>query len=344
MGKYTILSDFEKQRLIKEVEKECLKLKKQKCWVLKRLKIPKSTYYDWLKSGGITSKKTPKTIWNKTPEIIEKKIIELRDNQEAYKSQRTPVGISKELENYNFFITSVGVWKVLKRHGKNSEFKKYKKIFIIYPKAEKFLEVVCIDDTTLTNWKPRDLAIFNAIDECSQSSVAISFLKHRVNKLDVINLLEQIKINYGRLPKIVRLDNAKAHSSLAVRQYCKDKNIKLQFIQPGTPQQNWPVESFNGVIERDLIKSNLWKWDDLSDKQNLLEEYREYYNKYKPLNSDPLKRTPTEIATAKTSISTQLRLKYKLLRKHYGQVIARKAILNKQTIFPAFSVSEMSVN
>lgn len=67
------------------------------------------------------------------------------------------------------------------------------------------------------------------------------------------------------------------------------------------PQQNWPVESFNGVLKKDLIKTSMWEWNDLSDKQELLEKYRDYYNSYKPLNSDPLKRTSNEIATAITS-------------------------------------------
>ena len=234
-------------------------------------------------------------------------------------------------------MTSVGVWGVLRRKGENKKFVEHKKPFIIYPRSEKFLEVVCIDDIMLTNWKPRDLAVFNAIDEYTQASVAISFVSHRVNKHDVIALIEQIESNYGRLPKIVRLDNAKAHISLAVKRYCKQNNIRLQFIDKGVPQQNWPVESFNGVIKKDLIKTSLWKWDDLSDKQRLLSSYREYYNSRKPLNSDSLNRTPNEIVTAITSKRTQQRLKYKLLRKHHGQVMAKQAILEKQTIsLPVF--------
>ncbi len=67
-------------------------------------------------------------------------------------------------------------------------------------------------------------------------------------------MLEQIKANYGRLPKIVRLDNAKAHISLLVKKYCDQNNIELQFIDKGVPQQNWPVESFNGVIKKRFSK------------------------------------------------------------------------------------------
>jgi len=337
MKNYIIFSDYEKQKKLREVQVECLRLNKPKYWVLKQMGIPKSTYYGWVACNGISQSKTPKNIWNKILPEVEQKIIEIRTCHSDYKSKQTPVGIARELENYNIFMSSVGVWNVLKRNGKNREFTEPRKTYIIYPRSERFLDVVCIDDTALTNWKPRDLAIFNAIDEYSQTSVGILFVQHRINRYDVIALLEQIKINYGRLPKIVRLDNAKAHISLLVKQYCLENNIALQFIDPGTPQQNWPVESFNGVLKRDLIKTCLWKWDNLNDKQELLENYRDYYNNYKPLNSDPIKRTPNEIATAITSKLTQKRLKYRLLRKHRGQTVAKQAIFNMQTILlPSF--------
>lgn len=332
MGKYIILSDYEKQKKLKEVDVECLRLSKSKYWVLKQMGIPRSTYYDWVGCNGISESKAPKTIWNRISQEIEDRIIAIRDDTSLYKSERTPVGIANRLEAEGIFMTATGVWGVLKRRGKNSIFVHHKKTFIIFPRAQRFLEVVCIDDMALSNWKPRDLAIFNAVDEYSQELVAISFLRRRPNRQDVIDLLEKIRENYGRLPKIVRLDNARAHKSLAVRQYCAENGIELQFIEPGTPQQNWPVESFNGVLKKDVIRSGLWKWDSLDDKQQLLDDYRQYYNHTKPLNSDPLKRTPNEISTAITSVRTQQRLKIRLLRKHRGQVAARKAIFKTPTI------------
>lgn len=328
MTKYNILTDYEKQRKLREIEEECQRVKRSKYWVLKRLGISKSTYYDWLKTGGQSKSKAPKTVWNKTPETIESIIIKIRDDTSIYRSERSYLGIANNLCGRGIFITKNGVWSVLKRHGKNRQFSEAKKIFIIYPRSQKFLDVVCIDDIGLTNNKPRELSVFNAIDEYSQESVAILFVHHRINRYDVIELLKQIKKRYGRYPKVIRLDNAKAHASLAVREFCLQNNIKLQFIDKGTPQQNWPVESFNGVLQKDLFNSRLWGgWMDLSNKQEILEDYMEYYNTKKPLNSDPLKRTPREISTGKTSKLTQQRLKIKLLRKHRGQVVAQQEII-----------------
>jgi hypothetical protein len=341
MPNYTILSDYEKQKKLKEVEQECLRLRKAKYWVLKQMNIPKSTYYDWLKVEGRSKSKAPHTIWNKTDPNTEAKILSIRNNKDLYRSQRAPNGISALLEQDNIFMTSVGVWRVLKRNGESRRLIVSKKQFIIYPKGEKFLDVVCIDDIMLTNQKPRDTAIFNAIDEYSQSSVAIRFIPHRVNKFDVISLIGEIKRNYGIFPKKIRLDNAKAHISWLVKKYCKARSIELQFIDPGTPQQNWPVESFNGVIKEDLIERCFWGEE---NKQEALEDYRNYYNNEKRLNADPLKRTPNEIATAVASKTTQHRLKIKLIRKHYGQVAARQAKLNLQAILLQENLSEMCVN
>ncbi len=64
MINYTIRSDYEKQKKLKEVEQECARLKKPKHWVLMQLGIPKSTYYDWLKVGGTTKSKAPHYVWN----------------------------------------------------------------------------------------------------------------------------------------------------------------------------------------------------------------------------------------------------------------------------------------
>lgn len=344
MTQYNILNDFEKQQKLKDIEKEKIRLKKPKYWILKQMSVPKSTYYDWVKCGGKSKSKEPHTIWNKTSKEVEGKILEFRDDRSVYKSQRSPVGIVTRLEDIGVLMTSVGVWEVLKRNGKNREFVEEKDLYIIYPKSEKFLGVVCIDDMMLTKKKPRDTAIFNAIDEFAQESVAISHIPHRSNRYDVTDVIQQIKDNYGRFPDTIRLDNAKVHISHHVKEFCEENNIKLQFIDKGVPQQNWPVESFNGVLKKDILKGGVWKWHETDDvKQQILVDYREYYNTQKRLDSDPIKRTPREISTAITSQATQDRLKLKLLRKHRGQVAAHQ-YMTSNSLFTASNLSEMCVN
>jgi transposase InsO family protein len=326
MTHYTIFNDYEKQQKIREIKKESERLDKPVYWILKRMGIPRSTYYGWLDSGGISRSKAPKNVWNKTADWIEKKIIGIREDNGLLQSERSCIGIMAKLEKEGIFMDDSGIYKVLKRNGLSRRFVDRREPFIIYPKSNEFLGVVCIDDIGLTNRKPRELSVFNAIDEYSGMAVGILFVKHRINRFDVISLLKMIKKKYGRYPKAVRMDNAKAHLSILVKGFCEKKDIETQFIDKGTPQQNWPVESFNGVIQKDLLESSLWGgWMDFKDKQKRLERYARYYNDEKPLASDELMRTPHEIASGNTSPITQKRLKIRLIRKHYGQVAAHQA-------------------
>lgn len=339
MEHYTIFNDYEKQQKIKEINKESERLNKPIYWILKMIGIPKSTYYDWIASGGKSKSKAPKNIWNKTALWIEQKIVKIREDNNLLKSKRSCLGIATQLEKEGIFVDDSGIYKVLKRNGLNRQFIERRTPFIIYPRSNKFLEVVCIDDIGLTNRKPREFSIFNAIDEYSGMALGILFVNHRINRYDVISLLKMIKKKYGRYPKILRMDNAKAHLSILVKEFCKKKKIQTQFIDKGTPQQNWPVEGFNGVLQGDLWGG----WKDFSDKQKRLEDYIDYYNKEKPLASDELKRTPYEIASGIISPITQKRLKIKLIRKHYGQVAAHRAKLKnirKHTVLTPYPLKK----
>lgn len=348
MNKYTIFFEYEKIRKLREVEEEKKRLKKPLRWILIQMNIPKSTYYDWKKNGGKNKSKAPQKVWNKTEEWIEKEIVRLREDSNLFNSERSPLGIVSLLSERRISISQSTVKSILKNNGLSRIFRDKQKLFLIYPKAEKFMDVVCIDDVALTNNKPREFSVFNAIDEYSSKSVGILFVRHRINRWDAIELMEMIKKRYGRLPKTVRLDNAKAHLSKAFKAYCLFHGIKMQFIDPGTPQQNWPVESFNKVLKHDLLISHLWGgWEKFENKQSILEEYVEYYNKKKRVNSDFLKRTPEEIASGATSKETTEMVKIRLIRKYYGQVVAREYIMKKMQLHTAphslIKLSEMCV-
>ena len=156
--------------------------------------------------------------------------MKIREDISFFNSERSPLGIATKLEIKGIFMNPSSVYEVLKRYGLNRKFKERRNLFLIYPKAERFMDTVCIDDVSLTNKRPRDLSVFNAIDEHSGESVGILFVSHRINRFDVVELMEKIRKKYGRLPKIVRLDNAKAQLSNVVKAYYLLNGIKLQFI------------------------------------------------------------------------------------------------------------------
>ncbi len=69
--------------------------------------------------------------------------------------------------------------------------------------------------------------------------------------------------------------------------------IKLSFIQPGKPQQNCFIESFNGKFRDECLNEELFY--DLVDAQTKIEAWRIDYNQNRPHRSLN-QRTPAEFA------------------------------------------------
>ena len=84
------------------------------------------------------------------------------------------------------------------------------------------------------------------------------------------------------------------------------------------------MESWHRNLNQDLIYRN--GFETIQEWQEAIDEYRNFHNYKKRLRSDHLQRTPSEIAFAVTTPTTQARLKAKLQRKQYGQINVDKWI------------------
>jgi len=319
--KYQIYETYQKKSIIKQVESS-----KDKRRELIKLNISRSTYYEWKNNNGENKSKAPIVVWNRTPQNIEEEIETYRLSGE--KTKNSPMRIVENLEEREGYIMSEsGVKSVLKRKKLNSLIRVKKRYYHIRPKAEKFLDVVCFDDVEFTRNKPRDTYILNFIDESSYLDIKSTVLDHRINRYDIVKGLKCIKKKYGRYPKVIRCDNAQAHKSILLRTFCLKNNIKIDYITSGCPQENWPVESFHRNLNQDIIYQNGFR--DIKEWQRVVDNYTEFHNKQKRLRSDPIQRTPHEIAFAYTTKLTQFRLKTKLQRKLHGQTSVQKWIDKK---------------
>lgn len=315
---------------------------------LVKLGIPRSTYYEWLKTNGETKKKTAHRIWNKTPEAIETKIKEYRLSHDPLK--QSPARIMENLEhNEGYLMTESGVKSVLVRQGLNGFLKPKKKHYCIRPKAEKFLETVCVDDVEFLRARPHDTYVLNFSDEASYFALESKVFGHKICALDIVRGLKAIKAEHGRYPKTLRLDNARAHFAKKVIKFCKKNNIFLDHITKGCPEENWPVESWHRNLNQDVIYQH--GYSSLAEWQRAMDEYRKWHNYRKRLRSDPIQRTPAEIAFAQTSPATQARVKAKLQRKLYGQTTVSRVVpiesnraFMKNLLFTTNIVSEMRVS
>lgn len=346
MKKYQIFIIQQKWSIVQRVDQSQGKRRE-----LAKLGISPSTYYDWKKNNCQVKKKTPRHVWNKTPDAIERKITRYRLSGDPLK--QSPARIVEQLErNEGYVMTESGVKSVLVRKKLNGFLKPKKKRYYIRPKAEKFLQAVSVDDVEFMRYKPRDTYVLNFSDEASYFALESRVYEHRTNGYDVVKGLKAIKQTYGKYPKTLRLDNARAHTSRKVGRFCEKNGIALDFIDKGCPEENWPVESWHRNLNQDVIYRH--GYATIQEWQRAVDEYRGFHNYQKRLRSDPIQRTPAEIAFAYTTPLTQARIIARLKRKHLGQTKVNRWInpetrrahanlLHSLHIKPNF-VSEMCVS
>ena len=248
--KYQILTEQQKWSIVQRVG-----VSNNKKRELAKMGISKSTYYDWKENDCKAKSKAPHHVWNKTPDNIESKIKEYRISGNSLR--QSPARIMENLERSDdYLITESGAKSVLVRLKLNGTLRPRRKHYYIRPKADKFLDVVSVDDVEFIRLEPHDTYSLNFSDEASYLGLESRVLGHRVRGYDIIRGLKMIKLKYGKYPKRIRLDNARAHYALKVARFCKVNNIKLDYITKRCPEENWPVESWHRNLNQDLIYRN----------------------------------------------------------------------------------------
>ena len=127
----------------------------------------------------------------------------------------------------------------------------------------------------------RKFRLFNVIEDFNRESLAIE-VDTSLPSLRVIRVLEQLITQRGK-PANIRCDNGPEFISHKLDQWCTDRKITLQFIQPGRPMQNAYIERKNGSIRRELL--NAYLFYSLSEVRSLKEEWRLDYNQDRPHKS-----------------------------------------------------------
>ncbi len=127
----------------------------------------------------------------------------------------------------------------------------------------------------------RRFRTFNVMDDCSREALAIE-IDTSLSSKRVIRTLERIIENRG-MPTILRCDNGPEFTSKDLEIWCKDKEITLQFIQPGKPMQNGYIERFNRLYREAVLDAYLFF--ELNDVRKLTNQWIEEYNYKRPHES-----------------------------------------------------------
>ncbi len=120
------------------------------------------------------------------------------------------------------------------------------------------------------------------VDDCSRESPAIE-TDTSIPGIRVVRVLDGLKEERGTLPKVIVIDNGPEFSGKALDDWAWRNGVKLHFIDPGKPQQNAFIESFNATFRKDCLNQN-WFYT-LEEAREGIEKWRQDYNEFRPHSS-----------------------------------------------------------
>ena len=124
----------------------------------------------------------------------------------------------------------------------------------------------------------RVVKCLTVVDDATTEAVAIVPAR-TLGGLPVTRVLDRLAFERG-LPRVLRTDNGKEFCGRAMLTWAHTRGVTLRLIEPGKPNQNAYVESFNGRF-RDECLNEHW-FTSLAHTQVLIEAWRREYNEERP--------------------------------------------------------------
>ena len=127
----------------------------------------------------------------------------------------------------------------------------------------------------------RVLKCLAIVDDATTEAVAIVPAR-ALGGLPVTRVLDRLALSRG-LPRVLRTDNALEFCGRAMLTWAHERRVTLRLIEPGKPNQNAYVESFNGRF-RDECLNEHW-FTSVAHAQAVIEAWRQEYNEERPKKS-----------------------------------------------------------
>lgn len=140
----------------------------------------------------------------------------------------------------------------------------------------------------------RKFRIFTLVDNFSRECLALrsgQSLKGR----DVVDVLEDLRVNRKILPKRIQSDNGSEFISKELDRWAYENQVTLDYSRPGKPTDNPFVESFNGSFRDECLNVNWFM--DMEDAQEKISIWMNDYNHFRT-HSSLGDLTPNEIVEA----------------------------------------------
>lgn len=124
----------------------------------------------------------------------------------------------------------------------------------------------------------RSFRLFNVLDDFNREGLAIE-VDLSLPSVRVIRALEQV-IEWRGKPKVIRCDNGPEYVSGALLHWAAKQQIRIEYIQPGKPQQNAYVERFNRTVRYDWLGQYIF--DSIEQVQQEATRWLWTYNNERP--------------------------------------------------------------
>ena len=132
----------------------------------------------------------------------------------------------------------------------------------------------------------RKLKILTIIDDCSKKSPGL-FADYSIPSSTMIAFFESL----AKLPKKLRCDNGPEMTSIEFLAWAHKRKISIDYIDPGKPNQNAYIESFNSRLRDEHLTEEIFL--DLEDAKKKIEKWRRSYNELRPHSALGMK-TPNQ--------------------------------------------------
>jgi len=127
----------------------------------------------------------------------------------------------------------------------------------------------------------RTLKCLAVVDDATHEAIAL-VPEHTIGGDHLTRILDEICSRRGQ-PKMIRTDNGPEFIGKAMLTWAHRNGIELRLIEPGKPNQNAYVESFNGRF-RDECLNEHW-FTSLAHARTVIEDWRREYNEERPKKS-----------------------------------------------------------
>lgn len=124
----------------------------------------------------------------------------------------------------------------------------------------------------------RQYRLFNVLDDFNREGLGIE-VDLSLPSARVIRALDQI-IEWRGRPKTIRCDNGPEYLSGALQEWSAKQGIRIDYIQPGKPQQNAYVERFNRTVRYDWLSQTVF--GSIEEVQDAATRWLWTYNNERP--------------------------------------------------------------